>query len=69
MQRHNIFLEWQNYQSALICSVLTNINRDPRKSKVYTPQDFMPSRRAEKRKQSPEEMLEIVKTWDNYLSK
>jgi hypothetical protein len=36
----------------LICAVLANIHRDPKKSKTYQPQDFLPGR-----KKTPDEML------------
>jgi hypothetical protein len=56
--------EWQNYRTGLICAVLVNINRDPKKSKVYSPQDFMPGREHQKHvEQTPEEMLLVVKSW------
>ena len=37
--------KWLNYRSALICSIIANVNRNPKKkSKAWTPDDFMPAR-------------------------
>lgn len=39
----------QDYRSALICSVLANLQRNPQKrSQPYTPDDFMLSRKKQK---------------------
>jgi len=51
-----------DYQAALICCVLANINRDKRKKLTpYKPDDFMPKVVGEKKKQTPEEQFTIVK--------
>lgn len=59
--RYNISIERQYYQSALICAVLCNINRDPKKGKTFSPADFMPTKEA--KKQSPQDMLSKIKLW------
>jgi len=52
----------------LICAVLANINRNPKKkSKAFTVEDFMPKYAKERKVQSAEEMLEIVKLWNKVL--
>jgi len=54
-------IEREDYHAGLICAVLANINRDHKRSKVFTPQDFMPgSRPKESKTQSPEEMFGII---------
>jgi len=61
LKRHALTIERQDYHAGLICAVLANINRDPKRSKVFTPQDFMPgSRPKESKTQSPEEMFGII---------
>lgn len=43
VDRHNAALERADYRAGLICAVLANINRDPkRRSQPYEPADFMP---------------------------
>jgi len=38
--------ELLNYRGALICSVIAEVNRDPRKRKrPFTPDDFMPKQK------------------------
>jgi hypothetical protein len=35
--------EWLDFRTGLICSVIANVNRDPKKkSSPFKPQDFMP---------------------------
>jgi hypothetical protein len=34
----------------LICALIANVNRDPQKSKPFTPQDFMPSAKPQETK-------------------
>jgi hypothetical protein len=54
-QRRRMQDEAASRQSALICSVLANINRDAKKRpKPYTPDDFMPQTEA-KKAQTPAE--------------
>ena len=55
-------------RSALICAMLANINRDPKKrSKAFTVEDFMPKYEKEREVKSAEEMLETVKLWNQVL--
>ena len=53
--------ERDDYRAALICAVMANIHRNPKKSKVYKPEDFMPSTRKAARKMNDEEMLAQLK--------
>jgi len=65
MSRYEMKLERDSYQTALICSVLCNINRDPKKGKTYKPEDFMP-RKVRVRESKPvtaEILLNRVKQW------
>jgi len=62
MSRYEMKLERDSYQTALICSVLCNINRDPKRGKTYKPEDFMP-RKGRKKPQTAEGILEKVKQW------
>jgi len=60
VKRYALDIERQDYHAGLICSVLANIYRDPKKRrKPYTAQDFMP--RKEKPKQEPEEIMRKMK--------
>ena len=55
-------------RTALICTVLANINRNPKKkSKAFTVEDFMPKYEKAKETKSAEEMLETVKLWNQIL--
>jgi hypothetical protein len=52
--------EWLNHRSAIICAVIANVNRDPKKhKKPYTAQDFMPQK---ERKLSGEQIMKQAKT-------
>ena len=53
-------IEREDYHAGLICAVLANINRDPKRTKVFTPQDFMPGHPRQSKTQSPEEMFGII---------
>ena len=56
--RHNEERRANLYNSALICSVIANVNR--KKGKSFKPSDFMP--KIEKKKQMTiEEMVEVLK--------
>lgn len=60
VKRYSLDLERQYHHAGLICSVLANIYRDPKKrKKPYTAQDFMP--RKEKPRQTAEEMMRNAK--------
>ena len=67
MERHELRLERESSHSALICTILANINRDPKKSRPFAIADFMPAHthRVAPRKQNPEEILSIVKQWQS----
>lgn len=55
-------------RTALICAVLANINRNPKKkSKAFNVEDFMPKYEKVRQVQTPEEMLETVKLWNKTL--
>ncbi len=42
LDRHSAANQRQDYHAALVCAVLANINRDPkRRPRAFTPQDFM----------------------------
>ena len=56
--RHKDKEEWLNYRAALICTIMANMWRDPKKSKPYKPQDFMPG--VKKSRQTPEQMFAQV---------
>jgi hypothetical protein len=57
LKRHNLKQEREDSQIAMICAVIANIFRG--KGKPYKIKDFMPGK--PKRKQTPEEMVEILK--------
>jgi hypothetical protein len=60
MDRNRKKAEQDLFGSALICSTLANINRDPKKHrKPFSPLDFMPSKR-EKKTQTAEEQLQVL---------
>ena len=63
-ERYGVNQEWLNYRAALICSVLANIARDPKKKGIpYTTQDFMPGGKQPHQKQSAKQMLATAKMW------
>ena len=56
--------ETLDFRSAQICWIIAEVNRDRKKrSKAYTPKDFMPRREAKEapKKLTGEQMLERVK--------
>lgn len=58
--RHKSNQEWLNYRAALICAVLANTVRDPkRKARPFVPDDFMPGSKS--RKQTAKQMFAQVK--------
>ena len=58
-QAHGIKQERLDYRAALICSVIANVNRNPKKRpQPYKPKDFMPKAN---KAQTPEEQLAVVK--------
>lgn|GEM_PF-2599564 len=66
LKRRASLIERQDYHAGLICSVLANIHRDPKKSNAFTPQDFMPGK-AEKKEQTPEQMMQIIQLYQRYF--
>ena len=56
--RHNTHIERQDYHAGLICAVLANINRDPKKTKPFQPADFMPRATVEESQERPHEALD-----------
>jgi hypothetical protein len=68
MERHALAEKRLDYRAALLCSVIANANRG-KKQKTFKPDDFMPR---VKKKQSPEEMLSVVKglqaAWEKGVS-
>ena len=61
-KRHKLEQERRDFRAALVCSVLANVNRDPkRKPKPYTPKDFMPEYGGGSlsKRQTPKEMLAV----------
>ena len=58
IKQHNLSERAQDYRAALICSVLANIHRDPKKKvNPFEAQDFMPNPKKVSRKMSEQEML------------
>jgi len=51
--------DWLDYRAALVCSVMANMWRDPKKTKFISPDEFMPKK--PNIKQSAEQMLANVK--------
>ena len=46
MERYIAEQEMLSYRAAMICSVIAEVNRDPKKRKrAFTPDDFMPKKR------------------------
>lgn len=58
--RHMLAQERLDYRSAIICSTLANVHRDP-KSEPYSPFDFMPGKGEQKIEQTTDDMLRTVK--------
>jgi len=58
-QRHNQYLERMDGHVALICAVIANCFRDPKK-KPFKVEDFMPK---VSKAQTPEEMLNTLKNY------
>ena len=59
-ERYATERESLDYRAALICSVIAEVNRDRKKrSKPYTPNDFMPKRR--RGSSTGEQMMNQVK--------
>jgi len=67
LKRRELEFERQNYHAALVCSVIANVFRD-KKQRAFKPADFMPSQKP-KRRQTPEQMIEIIKGWQAFYGK
>jgi len=63
VQRHIIAERRQDSRAALICAVLANIHRDP-KRQPFTISDFMPGN---KPSSEPQELLEHIRTWNRMM--
>lgn len=48
MKRYKEEQDWLNYRVGLICAVIANAHRDPKKHKPFGPKDFMPKQEREK---------------------
>lgn len=58
-RRCNDVRQWLNSRTALVCMVMANMWRNP-KRRLFTIDDFMPGGR-ESKPQTPEQMLRVVK--------
>ena len=65
-ERYHLSIERQHYHAALICAVLANIHRDPKKSQPFSPADFMPGYR-KKEPQTPQQMLNVIQMYQCYF--
>jgi hypothetical protein len=57
IERHSLAEKRLDYRTALLCSVIANVNRG-KKQKAFKPDDFMPR---ERKKQTPQDMLSFIK--------
>jgi hypothetical protein len=48
----------------MVCAMLANIHRDPKKGKTYSPQDFMPGRK--RKRQTSKEMKTNLLMWKKF---
>ena len=57
--------EHEDYRTALICTVIANCHRDPKK-RAFQVKDFMPKKVEESKpaKQSPDQMLAMLRAWN-----
>jgi len=59
-ERYNNEQESLNKRTALICAVLANINRDPKRNPTpFTVDDFMPTK--QEKEQTPEQMADMAR--------
>ncbi len=58
--------EWRaDFRTASLMALIANVNRDPNKSKEFTPQEFMPTfEKALDERQTAEEMPEHERVWN-----
>jgi len=61
-----LLIERQDYHAGLICAVLANIHRDPKRSNAFKPEDFMPGK-TESKQQTAEQMMQIIKLYQKYF--
>jgi len=66
MDRLEVNLRIENQRAAVICCVVANLFRG-KNSRPYKPGDFLPCPEVEEHRQTPEEMLEVVKQWQTYF--
>jgi hypothetical protein len=57
--RHREQQRAELFNSALICSVIANVNRG--KGKAFSPMDFMPKEKEKKKVMSMNDMIDILK--------
>ena len=57
--RHKENQRAELFNSALICSVIANVNRG--KGKAFTPSDFMPKEKSKNKKMSVVDMIDVLK--------
>ncbi len=69
--RHNSRQERADYRAALVCSLIANVNRDPkRQPRAFEPSDFMATRsirNAEPIEEPEGEALDVVLAWANAM--
>ncbi len=66
MGRQEMNHDWLNYRGALICAVLANTVRDPkRKIRPFVPDDFMPKQKG--RQQTAEQIYATVQLLNTAL--
>jgi len=66
VERYIINHDWLNYRVALVCSILANTARDPKKKpSPFVPDDFMPKK--EQRQQTAEQMFAFVQALNAVL--
>jgi hypothetical protein len=57
--RHREKQRAELFNSALICSVIANVNR--KKGKTFSPMDFMPKEKKKPKQMSANELVEVLK--------
>lgn len=62
--------EWRaDFRTASVMALIANVNRDPKKTSEFTPQDFMPDfEKALDERQAQEEMPEHERVWNKVRS-
>jgi len=60
-ERYKEAKTWLDYRAALICSVMANIWRDPKRKRTpFSPDEFMPETGAAKSIQTPQQIFNTV---------